>query len=653
MKLESVNLKQIRIRDEFWSKHMKLVKDTILPYQWAAINNKIPGIELSNSLENYRIAAGRSNRTFQGLVFQDTDVAKWLEAVGFVLAYSQDAELEKIADEVIDIIGEAQCADGYLNTYFTIVEPDRRWKNLCEGHELYTSGHLMEAACSYYLSTGKDKLLCIMKKNADLICDVFGPEDKKLHGYPGHQEVEIGLIKMYEVTGVRKYLEQAKYFIDIRGVGENYFIKEINTPGFRFFFPEFKDYQPIYSQSHLPVREQMTAEGHAVRAVYMYTAMAALAYEYSDQELMAACERLWNNMVNRRRYITGSIGSSGILERFTTDYDLPNDCNYSETCASIGLLFFAKRMANITRDAKYIDVLETTLYNTVLAGISLDGNRFFYVNPLEVWPNNCLDRTSKEHVKPVRQKWFGVACCPTNIARTFASLGQYIYSFDQESLYVHLFISNSMDVRIKNQEVRVTLETKFPWENHIVLCCNNIPEDGVKVAIRIPAYAKEYTLRIEGETIPYSTEKGYATVKMVRDTTIEIDFEAPARFMRSNPNVRADLGKVAIVRGPIVYCLEEVDNFKNLQTVFVDTTKKIKEREVDSPCNLLALDCSGYKIIEEEWKEDQLYDYNKVTCKPVQLRAIPYAYWGNRGQQEMCVWMKEWFCGERYSSEGI
>lgn len=643
MKLHSVDLRKIKIHDSFWEKHVQLVKDTIIPYQWDAINDRIEGAELSHSIENYKIAAGRVSKKVSGMVFQDTDVAKWLEAVGFALAYNEDSDLEKIADEVIELIGEAQCEDGYLNTYFIMVEPEKRWKNLCEGHELYTAGHLMEAACAYYYGTGKDKFLKIMEKNADLICDMFGYGEGKIHGYPGHQEVEIGLIKLYEITGKQQYLDTAKYFIDARGVGENYFLKEMSQPDFNYFFPEFKDYQPIYSQSHLPVRDQNTAEGHAVRAVYMYTAMADLAYEYKDKELMNACIRLWDNIVNKRMYITGSIGSSGILERFTTDYDLPNDSNYSETCASIGIMMFAKRMANITREAKYIDVMERALYNTVLAGIALDGKSFFYVNPMEIWPDNCMPRTSKEHIKPMRQKWFGVACCPPNVTRTLASLGQYIYSVDDEALYVNLFISNEMEFDIENKQVKVLIETKFPWKNTVLIKCYNIPEKGMKLAIRIPEYALNYQFVIDNKKVIYNEAKGYAEIYMTKDTELTIQFEAPARFVRSNPQVRADNGKLAIVRGPLVYCLEEVDNSKNLSTFFVSAEQNVIEKWTNYPCEMLALEMKGKKIKEESWADSKLYDAKKPELEDVLLTAIPYAYWNNRGKNEMCVWIKEWF----------
>ena len=642
MRAKSLKLKDIKINDTFWSSHVDLVRNAIIPYQWEAMNDRIPDAESSHCLENFEVAAGRKEGKFYGAVFQDTDVAKWLEAVGFSLECYPDEELERTADEVIDLIAEAQQDDGYINTYFTIVAPEKRWSDLCEGHELYTAGHLMEAAVAYYNGTGKRKFLDCMCRFADLICDTFGFEEGKIHGYPGHQEVEIGLVKLYYATGERKYLDQAKYFIDARGVGKNYFLEEMKKPDFLKIFPEFVNYDPRYSQSHLPVREQTTAEGHAVRAVYMYCAMADLAYEYQDKELMKACETLWNNMVEKRMYLTGGIGSSGILERFTTDYDLPNGYNYAESCASIGLALFGMRMAQITKDAKYVDVLEKALYNTVLAGIALDGKSFFYVNPLEVWPVTCIDRTSKEHVKPIRQKWFGVACCPPNIARTLASLGQYIYSWEKEDreLYINLFVSGDTVVDTEDGELKITAETKFPWEMHATYTIETTTKVPVKIKIRVPEYAQNYKILCDGKEVEYKEEKGFATVEVSKNVKLEVVFEADAKFVRANPQVREDAGKVAITRGPLVYCLEEVDNGANLSVITVDTEKELRS-EVDETRNgYVVVKAHGKRLCEEQWK-DGLYSSQKLQKKDVELFAVPYFYWNNRGMGEMEVWIRE------------
>ncbi|MGN0293421.1 MAG: glycoside hydrolase family 127 protein [Lachnospiraceae bacterium] len=642
----SVPLKHIQINDRFFDKYVNLVKKVIIPYQWEVLNDRLTDVETSHCIENFRIAAGESEGEFQGAVFQDTDAAKWLEAVGFVLSMERDEQLEQLADETIELIGRAQQQDGYINTFFTIKEPDARWSNLTEGHELYTAGHLIEAAVAYYEATGKERFLQIMCRFADLICDTFGWEEGKIHGYPGHQEIELALVKLYRTTGNRKYLEQAKYFIDARGKGENYFLKEMASEGYKNIFPEFLPYDPKYSQSHLPVREQKTAEGHAVRAVYMYCAMADLAEEYQDEELMRCCETLWNSITGRRMYLTGSIGSSGLLERFTADYDLPNDCNYSETCASIGLALFGKRMADIKKDARYMDVVERALYNTLLSGIALDGKSFFYVNPLEVWPDNCIDRTSKEHVKPVRQKWFGVACCPPNIARTLASLGQYIYFQEKDALYINLYISNQADVMLGEVPAKIELKGEYPWKNTVELTVTAETAVNTVLALRIPGYAKNVHFYKNGAKVTdYSVRNGYAMLQgeYLKDI-ITIRFDVVPEFVHANPAVRADSGKTALVKGPLVYCLEETDNGTNLASVFVNSNCTLRE---DFEENLLGgtgvIRFSGKKIITNGWDENRLYGTGAFEFREVDLKAVPYCYWNNRAPGEMIVWMKEYY----------
>lgn len=640
-RLESIDLKQIQINDDFWNRYVRLVREVIIPYQWDAMNDRIADAEPSHCLDNFAIAAGKKKGRFYGAVFQDTDIAKWLEAVGYSLASAgRDAELEKTADDVIELIAQAQQEDGYLDTYYILQEPGKRWQNLCEGHELYTAGHMMEAAVAYYQATGKRRLLDVVLRLADLICRTFGAEEGKIHGYPGHQEVEIGLIKLYFVTGERRYLEQARYFIDARGVGENYFLQERRRPDFQTIFWGFDDYDPSYSQSHLPVREQKTAEGHAVRAVYMYSAMADLACEYQDAALLDACKTLWNNMVSRRMYLTGGIGSSGILERFTTDYDLPNDCNYAESCASIGLALFGLRMAQITGEASYIDVVERALYNTVLAGIAQDGRSFFYVNPLEVWPESCLPHTSREHIRPRRQKWFGVACCPPNIARTLASLGQYLYARSDDRLYLNLFVSGQVQTPLAGGTAAVRVETRFPLTNSLTIRIEQAPGGVLPLAVRIPDYAERFRIQTDGVDVPYRTEKGYALLEAQEGSTVTIRFDAPPKFVRANPQVRADCGKVALVRGPLVYCLEQIDNGEDLAALYVDAGAAIREVESELFGGSVLLETDGKRMKTEDWGEE-LYAAHPVVLQDVRLRAVPYAYWNNRGQGEMTVWIKE------------
>lgn len=625
--LQSIPLKNIEIQNPFWNEYLDLVHKEIIPYQWDAMNDRIPGAEPSHCIENYRIAAGQAEGKFYGFVFQDSDLAKWLEAVAYVLSSRPDPELEKLADEAIDLVCAAQQPDGYLNTYYTLNAPHQRWRNLREGHELYCAGHIMEAAVAYYEATGKRKLLHSMMRFADLICDTFGPEEGKIHAYPGHEEVELALYKMYKATGEQRYLDMASYFIDIRGVDKDYYHRENDEPDFMPIWGYLsKDFDISYYQAHQSVREQKKAAGHAVRATYLYSAMADLAGETGDESLLEACRTLWDNITKKQMYVTGGIGSSGILERFSTDYDLSNEVAYAESCASIGLMLFGLRMNHITRNAEYFDAVERALYNTVLASVSRDGKRFFYVNPLEVWPEACMPNTSKQHVKPVRQPWFSCACCPPNIARTFASLGQYIWAQDQNCLYLNLFIGST--VKTKNGAY-VTLRTKFPVENTMEI----IGDKAIKMAVRIPDYAYNFTAGVT-----YHVKDGYAVFDLEANKPVMISFEAPSRFIRANPEVRANAGKVCIQRGPMVYCFEQIDNGANLSALSVNTSSPLVDVESDIPGGIM-ITASGKRC--KPWAKDKLYSENVPEYEEVVLRAVPYAFWGNRGSGEMLVWIRE------------
>lgn len=625
--LESIPLKDIQIQDRFWKERLDLVRKEIIPYQWEAMNDRVPNAEPSHCIENYRIAAGQAQGSFYGEVFQDSDLAKWLEAVAYVLSFQPDPKLEKLADEAIELVCAAQQPDGYLNTFFTIKEPDQRWRNLREGHELYCAGHMMEAAVAYFEATGKRRLLDAMMRLADLICNTFGPEEGKIHAYPGHEEVELALFRMYRATGVRRYLELSAYFINCRGTGENYFRNENDRPGYLPIWGSMDTNSDMsYYQAHQPVREQKQAAGHAVRAMYLYSAMADLAGELKDEGLLNACKTLWNDVTERQMYVTGGVGASGILERFTTDYDLSNEMAYAESCASIGLMLFGLRMNRVTRQAQYFDPVERALYNTVLASVALDGKSFFYVNPLEVWPKACMPYTSKEHVKPVRQPWFSCACCPPNVARTFASLGQYIWAQDSQRVYLNLFISST--VKAKNGAI-LKLETEFPLENVLKITSDQVLE----LAVRIPGYGKNFRANVS-----YRKENGYGVFELEAGKELEIQFDAPACFIRANPEVRACSGKVCIQRGPVVYCLEEIDNGSNLSALSVDTAVSPGERESDIPGGLM-ITASGKR--RRPWADDKLYGEIPSQYEETVLQAVPYAFWGNREKGEMTVWIRE------------
>ena len=636
----SLPLTAINIDDPYWNRYTALIPDKVIPYQWEILNDRVPDAPPSHCLDNFRIAAGEQTGKHRGMVFQDSDAAKWLEAVAYSLASRPDPELERNADELIALIGRAQEADGYLNTYFSLGYPHEKWKNLTEGHELYCAGHFIEAAAAYYETTGKKAFLEIVCRLADLICKTFGPEEGQLHGYPGHPEIELALVRLYRITGTNRYLKTAEYFVESRGGVPNYFLEEMKRPDFRHIFPEFSGYDPSYSQSHLPVRKQDTAEGHAVRALYLYCAMADLAEEYNDGELLARCRLLWDNIVNKRMYVTGSVGSSGHLERFTVDYDLPNDSNYSETCASIALAMFGLRMARATGNASYFDTVERALYNTVRSGISLEGDRYFYVNPLEVWPEACISHSSRSHIKPVRQKWFDCACCPTNVARTLTSLGQYIYFKNEDELFINLFIQNTTAFKINGKQVGLSLSTEYPRNGKVTIAVKaaGFP---FTVYIRIPEFAGDFSVSINNKAAAGEQRNGYYRITRAwGEDEIAVSFSLRPRLIYANPKVRQNCGKVAIARGPEIFCFEEIDNGSNLAALSLDTHTPLEEcwRE-DLLGGIMLIRAAGRRLIEPEAPES-FSDKRIPQSQKATLIALPYCFWGNRNPGEMLVWIR-------------
>ncbi|MDI9481873.1 MAG: glycoside hydrolase family 127 protein [Bacillota bacterium] len=641
---QPVPLNKVKISDLFWSKYVELVRNTVIPYQWEALNDRVPDAEPSHAVTNLRIAAGLEEGEFRGFVFQDSDVAKWIEAVGYSLQSHPDSELEAAVDSIIDIIEKAQQPDGYLNTHFTIKQPDKRWTNLHECHELYVAGHMIEAAVAYHEATGKKKLLDIMCRFADYIDTVFGPEPEKIHGYDGHQEIELALVKLYRATGNERYLKLSKYFIDERGKEPNFFNIEWEKRGRYSFWTNTVSKKPDlkYCQAHKPVREQKSAVGHAVRAVYMYAGMADIAAETGDNELMDACRVLWDNIVSKQMYITGGIGSTHHGEAFTFDYDLPNDTIYAETCASIGLIFFANRMLNIEQKSIYADVMERALYNNVLGAMSLDGKRFFYVNPLEVWPEASEKNPGRFHVKPVRQKWFACACCPPNVARLLTSLNNYIYSKNNNTVYIHLYISGEAEIELENGKLILNQCSRYPWDGNVKIGVVLESISPVSIALRIPSWCRKWSVYVNGEEVNPELVNGYAFVKRVwrENDEIELKMDMPAEFIWSNPNVRANAGKVAIQRGPIVYCIEEADNGRNLSAIEIDTTSGLTiETDKAVLGEGVIIKGKGLRTIDDGWQND-LYKPCEISKKEVEIKAVPYFVWGNREPGEMTVWIR-------------
>ncbi|MGL6201315.1 MAG: glycoside hydrolase family 127 protein [Lachnospiraceae bacterium] len=639
--LQQLDLKDIKITDSLFGTYVKRVPEKIIPHQWKMLNDQLPGQTPTYCIQNFRIAAKEIEGERKGVVFRDTDLYKWLEALAYCLISGYGKEYEPIADDVSNLIEKAQEPDGYLNTYYTLVAPEKKWTNLVEGHELYSAGHLIEAATAYYKATGKSKLLTIAKKNADLICKVFGTQKGQIKGYPGHQEIELALLKLYEITEEAKYLEQAYYFINQRGEEPNYLLTEINARARPEFFPEFENNDLKYFQAHTKPMNQNKAEGHAVRLVYMCAAMADLARENEDHELLEACVRIWENLVTKRMYITGGIGSSGFGERFTVDYDLPNRTNYSESCASIGLMMFGQRMARVTGEAAYYDTVERALYNTVLAGINIEGDRYFYVNPLEVVPEFCTSHTYMEHVKPVRQKWFSVACCPPNIARTLASLGQYIYAQDDQALYIHLFISSETKATIAGGSAEVKMNSSMLQDGCVSIDISLTKPGTLK--IRNPHYSETAEIRVNNEKQTVKQKNGYFEFALAADQyEIKINFNITARWISANEQVRENIGKAALVKGPLVYCLEEVDNGSLLSKIYVCQNAEILPGDpADGLIGDIPTLCyKGTKIEHAKQNEEQLYESAEFTKSETDVKAIPYFLWNNRGKGEMLVWQK-------------
>lgn len=665
-----LSLRSMKINDKFWKQEMEVVRKEVIPYQWAALNDQVEGAAPSFCMRNFKVA-GKQNKErkeqgkafiepkytfrgfeslpedpnhpedkFYGFVFQDSDFSKWIEAVGYSLTQHPDPKLEAIADGAIDIVCAAQQDDGYLDTYYIINGKDKIFTNLKDHHELYCMGHLIEGAIAYYEATGKDKLLKAAARFADYAAAHFGPEEGKCKGYPGHEIAEMALVRLYEVTKEPRYLELSKFFIDERGKRPYYFDKE---------HPEEvkkgleNDLRYFYNQAHLPVRQQDEAVGHAVRAVYLYSGMADIARLTEDETLYSSCEKLWDSMANEKMYITGGIGGTHIGEAFSFPYDLPNDTAYAETCASIGLVFFARRMLEIKPDAKYANVMERALYNGILSGMALDGKSFFYVNPLEVLPEASHKDERKFHVKPVRQKWFGCACCPPNLARLVSSIGSYAYTEKEDTLFVHLYMGSELTKKVGDKDANVAITSELPWDGNVEIAVEAKDTDFV-LALRIPDWCGgNYT--VDGiEKDEMSEKDGYLYVKKAwgEKDVLKLHFSMSLLLMEADEKVREDAGKVAVLRGPIVYCLEEVDNGKELHLLEVNPDGKyeIKDSEIcGNPVKVVEME--GFRVVDTAKKDGELYHvYKRKEKEAVELKFVPYYTWENRGENEMMVWVR-------------
>lgn len=632
-------LQRFTISDEFLGRYQKLVKDVVIPYQEKVLQDAMPGAEKSHAIENFRLAAkvienGHLEDDFYGMVFQDSDVAKWLEAAAYVLQLEKDESLEKRCDELIDLIGRAQHKDGYLNTYFTVKRPDQRWTNLTEAHELYCAGHMIEAAVAYAQSTGKTKLLDIMCRMADHIYEHFITEHAP--GYPGHPEIELALMRLYDYTQNEKYLQLASHFVDIRGVDSDYFVKECKNRGWNLWHSTGEDKE--YNQCQLPVREQTKAVGHAVRAVYLYTGMADVALATKDETLKNACKTLWDNITNCRMYLTGAIGSAYEGEAFTKDYHLPNDTAYAETCAAIGLIFFGRKMLDLEKNSKYADTMERALYNCVLAGMALDGTKFFYVNPLEVLPGISGEAVTHRHALPQRPKWFTCACCPPNVARLLASLAKYSWSIEDATVYSHLFISGTLNLDTGCLKVA----TEYPYGNTVSYSFKPIQTSmSMTLAIRLPFWSQNTAILLNGEKVDYTIKDGYAylTKDFTAEDKVTVSFDMSVQRIFASHKISSDSGKAAFSRGPLIYCLEGNNENEDVLTLYAkkDAAPVVKAYNASKLNGISEITLPGYRLEDNH----ELYSFKRPGLTPCELTLIPYYAWGNNGLHQMRVWIPE------------
>ncbi len=634
MKIQSqIPIGAYKSKGGFISHFQKLIKDTVIPYQYEVLCDKAPDTEKSHVVENFINAArtlkGESiPNGFYGMVFQDSDAAKWLEAAAYSLSLYPDEKLEKTADGLIDIIAAAQDSDGYLNTYYTVKDKEKRWTNILEGHELYCSGHMIEAACAYYEVTGKRKLLDVAVKNAEHIYEVFIKGDHK--GYPGHPEIELALMKLYRLTGNEKFYELSKHFIDIRGVDPHYYEKERQSRAWTVWNGDGHNHE--YQQSHASVRKQKDAVGHSVRAVYLYTAMADIASQNEDKELFDACKSLWKSITQKRMYITGAIGSTVHGEAFTVDYDLPGDTAYAETCASIGLMMFASRMLEKEVKGEYADVMERAFYNTVLAGMQADGKCFFYVNPLEVIPGISEKAVTHRHTLTQRPKWYTCACCPPNVARLISSLGKYAYGESDSTAYCHLYAQGSVTFR---NGVELTCETEYPYGFTVSYKIKK----GGRLAIRIPSYSKKYTLTVNSAVCTESPKNGYVYLDTNDGDEIALTLDGSVKYIYPSPKIPQLTGSVCVIRGPLVYCFEGKDNENDILSLRINTKGK-------SECSPFSegLISDSVKITLDAYRVSDcegLYSDSEPVLKRCTATAIPYYLWGNRGENQMRVWLSK------------
>jgi uncharacterized protein len=635
--ITSVPFTDVRLSDNFWLPRVRTNHNVTIPASFERC-------ESTGRVKNFEMAAARSGEFCTIFPFDDTDIYKTIEGASFSLSLNPDKKLEIYIDSLIVKIANAQEPDGYLYTARTInpLQPHKwagreRWEKEGElSHELYNAGHLYEAAAAHYQATGKRNLLNIALKNADLVCAVFGPDKK--HVAPGHQVVEMGLVKLYRITGKKEYLETAKYFIDERGHFNGYDSASNDL---------WKN--GAYWQDHKPVIEQDEAVGHAVRAGYLYAAMADIAALTGDQQFLSAIDKIWNNVVGKKIYVQGGIGASGEGERFAGNYELPNSTAYNETCAAIANVYWNQRMFQLYGDSKYVDILEKSLYNGLLSGVGMDGKSFFYTNAMEI--KNIFRH---KHMEAERSGWFPCSCCPTNITRLIPSVPGYMYAINDDAIYVNLFASSTSTVTVKNKKIKIIQENDYPWNGDLTFRIEPQASSVFKVLIRVPGWAQNHAMpsdlytftdrqsekiviSINGKVVDYKIEKGYAILSRTwkNGDVVAVKLPMPVRKLQSNSNVENNIGKVALQRGPLVYCAEWPDNFGLTSNLILPANSSFTtEHKSDLLNGVTVLKSEALAITVDE-------NNNSVSTKTQPFTAIPYYAWAHRGKGEMMIWLPQ------------
>jgi DUF1680 family protein len=635
--ITNVPFTQVKLNDHFWLPRIQINRTVTIPASFQRC-------ESTGRVKNFEMAAAKSGKFCTTFPFDDTDIYKTLEGASYSLSVFPDPALSKYLDTLIDKIAKAQEPDGYLYTARTIdpAHPhawagQERWVREAElSHELYNAGHLYEAAVAHYQATGKKNLLNIALKNADLICSVFGPGKRAVA--PGHEIVEMGLVKLYRVTGEKKYLETAKFFIEQRGQRKDYDAKNKNP---------WKN--GSYWQDDKSVYDQNEAEGHAVRAEYLYSGMADVAALTGDQKMIAAIDNIWNNVVGKKMYVQGSVGSIPDGERFGDNYDLPNTTAYNETCAAIAGVYWNERMFMLHGESKYIDVLEKTLYNGLISGIGLDGKSFFYTNAMQI--TNNFSHTAME---PVRSGWFDCSCCPTNLARFIPALPGYVYAQKGNNVYVNLFVSGDASVNVNGKPVQIKQENNYPWDGNLSFIIDPKKAMPFNLLVRIPGWAnneaipsslysfqnnsaQKTVVKINGNAVEYTVDKGYAVLNRTwkKGDKIEVMLPMEIRKVVANNNIKNDINKVALQRGPIMYCGEWKDNDGRVSNIILPEASSFT-----SEYNAALL--NGVTVLKASVPAvDISNDGLNVTTRSQSFTAIPYYAWANRGKGEMMIWFPE------------